>query len=153
MPAAAIALMISATSTGYPAAKGDAVGSFVQQTLDTSNYKRADADLNGDGRLESFLYVTDQDYCGSGGCTLLVLSPKGSSYRVILRSTVTQLPIRVLSTSTRGWSDIGVTVAGGGITRPYVARLRFNGNRYPGNPTVPPAIPLKQPSGKILIGG
>jgi hypothetical protein len=153
MPAAAIALIILATSTGHPVIKRDAVASFVQQTLGTSSYKRADADINGDGHLEALLYVTDQDYCGSGGCTLMVLSPKGSSYRVVLRSTVTQLPIRVLPTSTRGWRDIGVTVAGGGITRPYVARLRFNGNRYPSNPTAPPAIPLKQPSGKILIGG
>ena len=153
MPAAAIARMISATSAGHSAVKGDAVASFVQQTLGTSSYKRADADLNGDRRAEALLYVTDPDYCGSGGCTLTVLSPNGSSYRVVLRSTVTQLPIRVLPTSTRGWRDLGVTVSGGGITRPYVASLRFNGNRYPGNPAVPPAIPLKQPSGKILIGG
>ena len=145
--------MISATVMGHPAVKVDAVASFARQTLGTSNYRRADTDLNGDGRLESLLYVTDKDYCGSGGCTFVVLSPKGSSYRVVLRSTVTQVPIRVLPTSTRGWRDIGVTVAGGSITRPYVARLRFNGNRYPGNPTVPPAIPLKRSSGKILIGG
>lgn len=153
MPATAIALMIAATTTGHPAVKVDAVASFAQKTLGTTNYKRADADLNGDGRSEAILYLTDRDNCGSGGCTLVVLSPKGSSYRVVLRSTVTQLPIRVLPTSTRGWRDIGVTVAGGGITRPYVARMRFNGNRYPGNPTVPPAVPLKQPSGTILIGG
>ncbi|MCH8615764.1 hypothetical protein LZ016_06575 [Sphingomonas sp. SM33] len=153
MSAAAIALMIFATTTGYAAGKEDAVAAFVQQTLGTSSYMRADADLNGDGRSEALLYVTDKDYCGSGGCTLLVLSKKGGRYRVVLRSTVTQLPIRVLSTSTRGWRDIGVTVAGGGITRPYVARLWFNGSSYPGNPTVAPAIPLKRPSGKILIGG
>jgi hypothetical protein len=153
MLAAAITLMMFASSTGHPALREDAVATFAEHTLGTSSYKRADADLDGDGRSEAFLYLTDGDYCGSGGCTLVVLAPKGSSYRVVLRSTVTQLPIRVLPTSTRGWRDIGVTVAGGGITRPYVARLRFNGNRYPGNPTVPPAIRLKQPSGKILIGG
>jgi hypothetical protein len=153
MPAAAIALVIFATSTSHAAVKEDAVASFVQQTLGTFSYKRAEADLNGDGRPEAFLYLTDRDYCGSGGCTLVVLSPKWSSYRVVLRSTVTQLPIRVLSTFTRGWRDIGVTVEGGGITRPYVARLRFNGSRYPGNPTVPPALPLKQLSGTILISG
>jgi len=153
MPAAAIALMISVTSTGHPTVKEDAVASFVQQTLGTSSYKRADADLNGDGRSEAFFYLTDRDYCGSGGCTLVVLSRKGSSYRVVLRSTVTQLRIRLLATFTRGWRDVGVTVAGGGITRPYVARLRFDGHRYPSNPTVAPAIPLNRPSGKVLIDG
>ena len=154
MPAVAIVLGISAAATAHAGRlPSDTVASFVQQTLRTSSYKRADADLNGDGRLEAFVYVTDRDYCGSGGCTLVVLSPKGSSYRVVLRSTVTHLPIRLLASSTSGWRDVGVTVAGGGITRPYMARLRFNGHRYPSNPAVPPAVLLKRPSGKVLIGG
>jgi hypothetical protein len=107
MLAAAITLMMFASSTGHPALREDAVATFAEHTLGTSSYKRADADLDGDGRSEAFLYLTDGDYCGSGGCTLVVLAPKGSSYRVVLRSTVTQLPIRVLPTSTRGWRDIG----------------------------------------------
>ena len=131
----------------------DTVAAFVQQTLHVSSYKRADADLNGDGHSEAFIYVTDQSSCGSGGCTLVILSPRKGSYRVVLRSTVTQLPISLLPTSTRGWRDVGVSVAGGGITRTYTARLRFNGHHYPSNPTVPPAIPLNLPSGKMLIGG
>jgi len=131
----------------------DEVAAFVRRILNVSSYKRADADLNGDGRSETFIYVTDQSYCGTGGCTLLVLSPQKRSYRVVLRSTVTQLPIRLLPTSTHGWHDIGVKVAGGGIDPPYVARLRFDGRRYPSNPTIPPAVPLKQPSGKVLIRG
>jgi hypothetical protein len=129
------------------------VAAFVRRMLDVSSYKRADADLNGDGRSEVLVYVTDRSYCGSGGCTLLILSPQQRSYRVVLRSTVTQLPIWSLATSTHGWRDIGVTVAGGGIDPPYVARLRFNGRRYPSNPTIPPAVPLKRPSGKVLISG
>jgi uncharacterized low-complexity protein len=154
MRAVAVALTISVAATAHAhTTPSDAVVSFVQQKLGTSSYKRANADLNGDGRAEAFVYVTDQDYCGSGGCTLVVLSPKGSSYRVVLRSTVTQLPIRLLATATSGWRDIAVTVAGGGITRPYMARLRFNGHRYPSNPTVAPAVPLKRPSGRLLIGG
>jgi hypothetical protein len=131
----------------------DLVDVFVQQKLQISDYKRADMDLNGDGRPETFVYVTDRNYCGSGGCKLVVLSPRKGNYHVVLRSTVTQLPISVLPTSSRGWRDVGVTVAGGGITRPYMARLRFNGSRYPGNPTVAPAVPLSRPAGKVLIGG
>jgi hypothetical protein len=146
-------MMIAGAATTHASTSSDAVAAFVQRTLHVTQYKRADADLNGDGRAEALVYVTDQSYCGSGGCTLLVLSPQGRSFRVVMRSTVTRLPISLLPTSTYGWRDIGVTVAGGGINRPDVARLRFNGNRYPGNPTVPPAIPLKRPSGKVLIGG
>jgi len=149
MIAASLVFAFSTTTSGKPA---DAVATFIHRTLHVTSYKRADADLNGDSRSEAFVYVTDPGYCGSGGCTLVVLSRQGRGFRVVLRSTVTQLPIRMLPTSTRGWRDVGVTVAGGGITRRYVARLRFNGSRYPSNPTVPPAVPLKRPSGRVLIG-
>lgn len=131
----------------------NAISAFVQQRLHVSSYERADVDLNGDGRPEVFVYVTDQDYCGSGGCVLLVLSPQKDGFRVVLHSTVTQRPIRLLPTSTRGWRDVGVTVAGGGIAQPHTARLRFDGRRYPSNPTVPPAVPLKRAEGKVLISG
>jgi hypothetical protein len=143
------ALLLTAVHAG---AEADAVRAFVQRELGTSRYKRADADLNGDGRTESLIYLTDPKYCGSGGCTLIILSPSKNRYRVVMRSTVTQLPIRLLSTSSHGWRDIGVTVAGGGIARSYEVRLRFNGRRYPGNPTVPPAVPLHESIGRVLIG-
>jgi hypothetical protein len=144
------AVAILAPATGPPT---DPVAAFVEQRLLVSSYQRADADLNGDGRRETFVYATDQGKCGSGGCLLFVLSPYKDSYRVVLRSTITQRPIFLLPTSTRGWRDIGVTVSGGGILRPYTARLRFDGSRYPSNPTVSPAIPLKRPAGKVLIRG
>lgn len=152
MRALGLVLLISVAAANASVAPSDAVAGLVQQKLHVSSYKRADADLNGDGRKEIFVYVTDPGYCGSGGCTLLILSPQGTGYRVVLRSTVTQLPISLLPTSTRGWRDLGVTVSGGGITQPYMARLRFAGHRYPSNPTVPPAIPLNRPAGKVLIG-
>jgi hypothetical protein len=128
-----------------------AVSAYIERTFDHSNYKRADADLNGDGRPETFIYAIGPKPCGSGGCSLVIISPHGKSLDVVLRSSVTQLPIRLLSTSTRGWRDVGVTVAGGGITRAYMARLRFNGRRYPSNPTVPPAVHTARPSGRVLI--
>lgn len=132
-------------------AEADSVSAFIQGAFGTSNYKRADADLNGDGRKEVFAYLTAPDYCGSGGCTLVILSPRANDYRVVMRSTVTQLPIRVLPTSANGWRDVAVMVEGGGVTRPYEARLRFNGRRYPSNPTVQPSSPLRRASGTVLI--
>lgn len=152
MRVAAFVLAFSAAATAHSNGKpSDSVAAFVERTLHVSSYKRAEADLNRDGHPEAFVYVTDRDYCGSGGCMLVVLSPRGRSYRVVLRSTVTQLPIRLLRTSSHGWRDIGVTVAGGGIARPYMARLRFNGRRYPSNPTMPPAVPLRRRSGRLLM--
>ena len=149
--ALALLLPLSATTQGSPQ-RLDPVRTFVRQMLRTSTYKRADVDLNADGRKESFVYVTDPSFCGSGGCLLLVLSHRRSGYIVVMRTTLTKLPITVLRTVAHGWRDVAVTVQGDGIIRPYMARMRFNGHRYPSNPTMPPAVPLRRISGEVLIG-
>src|SRR5258708_38993361 len=107
MRAAVVFLAISAAGAAHASAKlSDGVAAFVQRTFGTSTYKRADAHLNGDGRKEVFVYLTDPDYCGSGGCSLAILSPRHGSYRVLVRTTVTRLPIMLLATSTHGWRDV-----------------------------------------------
>jgi hypothetical protein len=151
MPVIALAATAAMAALGAAAAP-DAVDLFVRNTLHASNYRRVDADLNGDGRPEALIHVRDRESCGSGGCNLYVLSPEGQGYRLVLRATLVRLPIMLLPTSTEGWRDIGVTVGGGGIRQPYVARLRYEGGHYPGNPTVPPARRLGRVSGEILIG-
>jgi hypothetical protein len=53
--------------------------------------------------------------------------------------TVARLPILVLQTKSHGWHEI---VVGGRISgdKPlFEAILSFNGQGYPGNPTIPPA--------------
>jgi hypothetical protein len=70
---------------------------------------------------------------------MMVVEPHGNTFRVIGNTTVVQLPISVLPSTAHGHPVIGVTVAGGGILNAYEALLAFNGKKYPGNPTVPPA--------------
>lgn len=106
-------------------------------------------DLNGDGRREAIVYMLGQ--CGSGGCPMVVLTPQGNNYRKVSYFTIVQLPVRVLPGIHHGWRDIGVGVHGGGIMRPYIAALRFDGRRYPFNPTVPPAVRVSRPAGTIVI--
>jgi putative lipoprotein len=144
----AVAAMIALATAGAP----DAVDLFVHNTLKVSDYRRVDADLNGDGRPEALVYVRDRESCGSGGCNFYVLSPEGQGYRMVLRATLFRLPVMLLPTSTEGWRDIGVTVGGGGIRQSYVARPRYENGHYPDNPTVPPARPLGRASGEVLIG-
>jgi hypothetical protein len=119
---------------------------------DGAGFKLADVDLHGDGQRETLIYVANPDFCGSGGCNLYVLAPRARTYRIMMRATIVQLPIRVLRSSHHGWRDIGVTVFGGGIIHPYEAVLRFDGRRYPQNPTVPPAVPVREAAGEIVIG-
>jgi len=85
------------------------------------------------------VYVTGYGWCGTGGCTLLVLEPDSSLFRVIGRTTIAQLPIRVFSTMTNGHPDIGVRVRGELRHPSYEAVLRFDGTSYPAYPSGPQA--------------
>lgn len=104
-----------------------------------TRYFAAFVHLSDDNTQQVIVRLIGGAWCGSGGCTTLILVPKDSSYRVLTKMTVAQLPIRVLDTKSNGWHDLGVWVQGGGIQPGYEARLSFNGKKYPSNPTVPPA--------------
>lgn len=124
-----------------------------------TRYRSALTDLNGDGRPEALVYAIASadgdgaaDLCGSGGCDLYVLALTPSGYRVISDISITRPPVRVLPSRSRGWQDLSVYVAGGGILPGHDVRLRFDGNSYPTNPTTPPALPLKASArGRVVI--
>lgn len=86
-------------------------------------------DLNGDGKVEHFVFFQNSYFCGSGGCTYFLFSHHG---QLIIRFTVAEQPIIVLSTQTKGWSDLLL------FHRGQSHKLRFDGQRYPGNPSLAP---------------
>ena len=115
-------------------------------------YFDAFVDLNGDGKKEAIVYLMGDGWCGSGGCTMLVLASEATSFKVVTEITISRPPIRVLSSTSHGWHNISVWVAGGGIEPAYEAELRFDGKTYPGNPSVAPARRLNgKVQGKIVI--
>ena len=118
-----------------------------------TRYAAAFVDLRDDGTQAAIVYLIGPRWCGSGGCSCLILVPEGESYKVITKTTVTELPIRVLSTKTNGWHDLGVWVKGGPHPG-FEAKLKFNGKKYPSNPSVPPAQRLqKGVEGRVVIAG
>lgn len=104
-----------------------------------TEYSAVFVDLKDDGSKEVIVYLSGQAWCGSGGCTMLIVAPQDQSYRVVTEVPITRLPIRMLATKSNGWHDIGVVVAGGGILQGYEAKLSFDGRRYPHNPSTAPA--------------
>lgn len=104
-----------------------------------TRYVAAFVHLRDDNSQQVIVYLIGTSWCGTGGCTTLILVPKESSYTVLTEMSVAQQPIRVLETKSNGWHDLGVWVQGGGIRPGYEARLSFDGKTYPDNPTVPPA--------------
>jgi hypothetical protein len=116
-----------------------------------ARYSAAFVNLSRDGSQQVIVYLTGREWCGSGGCTTLVLVPKDSTYKVQTKMTVTRLSLRVLSDHNNGWHDLGVWVQGGGVEPGYEARLRFNGTKYPNNPT-PQATRLnRNVEGQVVI--
>lgn len=115
----------------------------VRPDVKSTKYLASFVDLRDDGAQEAMVYLTNDGWCGSGGCTTLILSPEGSSYHVIAKIPIVQLPIRVLPTKSHGWRDISVLVEGGGEPS-YEAKLSFDGKTYPSNPSMPPSIRLRQ---------
>src|SRR6185312_5883971 len=69
----------------------------------SKSYLSASAKLHSGPQSQTIVYLTGQEWCGSGGCTTLILEPKGSSYRLISKISLTRLPIRVLRCTTNGW--------------------------------------------------
>lgn len=84
-------------------------------------------DLNGDGNLEIFVGMTGTYFCGSGGCTIYLLSNQGD---VITRFTVVDYPIYIDQESTNAWKNL--IMYSGRENR----RVIFDGQTYPSNPSV-----------------
>lgn len=100
-------------------------------------YFQAEQDLNDDGQPEVIVHVVGPQVCGSGGCETLVFSREAEALTLVAETTLTRPPIMVAEASTHGWHDLGVAVSGGGESGSY-ARLRYDGEQYPSNPTVSP---------------
>ncbi len=100
--------------------------------------------LSDESEAEFLVYLSGPDYCGSGGCTTLIFAKQKGQFQLKSRLTLVRTPIIVCSHRTNRWNDLIVFVAGGGIQPGTYSVLPFNGRNYPENPTVKPAVPLRQ---------
>jgi hypothetical protein len=101
-----------------------------------TRYLAADVHLKEGGDGQTLVYLIGSDWCGSGGCEMLVLDRDGQTYRLVTEVSLVRLPVRLLSSRRNGWRDIAVWVGGGGDVQGHEARLIFDGKAYPGNPSM-----------------
>jgi hypothetical protein len=122
------------------------------KNVEASRYVAAFVHLRDDNSQQVIVYLIGRVWCGTGGCTALILVPKDSSYTVLTEMSVVQQPIRVLETRSNGWYDLGVWVEGGGVRPGYEAKMSFDGKSYQDNPTVRPAQRLTtKVKGKVVV--
>lgn len=100
------------------------------QNFEPTPYLFAFVNLADAEKRQAVVYLTDQGWCGSSGCTLLILSKDGDSYKTLSRIPGVRLPISRLATSSHGWRDLSVLIQGGGVMDGYRQTLRFNGAEY-----------------------
>ena len=99
-------------------------------------------DLNADGNMEIFVRLMGPYFCGSGGCTFLLLDTYGE---VITKFTVTRAPIFAENSKVNGWSVLLVKDAG------VFKELTYENGSYPSNPSVLPKAPYDAPSGHAQV--
>jgi hypothetical protein len=123
----------------------------LEQWRDEIRYYYNRIDLNGDKRQEIFVLLVGRMVCGSGGCSALIFEDKNGEYDLVSRFSLVNNPIIISNTTTNGWKDIIIPVAGGGI-KSFFAQMKFDGDSYPLNPSVQPEVKAdKKVRGKAII--
>ncbi len=121
---------------------------FINKTDPSNNqYRWLTYDLNGDGNEELLVQL---DWCGSGGCTLLVFENHQKEWRFNSRITLVNSPIMLGQQTSHGWRDLIFNVSGGGAT-PAQHVMQYTGVSYPINPSMAPTANPEQISGVRLF--
>ena len=107
-----------------------------EQNIDAAGtrYRWLTYDLNHDGKNELLVQL---DWCGSGGCTLLIFENGQKTWQFNSKVTLVNTPINLGSERHQQWQDLVLFVSGGGAI-PNQHTLRFNGSEYPLNPSLAP---------------
>ncbi len=126
------------------------------QPIEPTEYRVELLDLNGDGVREAMVLMLGRHWGGSGGQSMFLFRGTRDGFSWLGRMTCVQFPMEgsvcVMKTKTKGWCDLAVRVHGRGAKQKYAA-MKFDGARYPLNPTVQ-AVMADWPEGKfVLVSG
>lgn len=136
-----IALFSSIAQAEDSSALGSAAYSYLVKRGDNSHpiLRTFSFDLNGDGRVDGIVLLTGNDWCGSGGCNMLVFRGTETGFSFVSQSTITQEPLMVLPETQHGWRTL---IVNSGRTGKVL--LQFDGHRYPSSPSIQPKPSLQQ---------
>lgn len=101
---------------------------------DIAFYYYNKVDLNGDNKPEVIVYAYGPMLAGSGGGSGLILKEISEGYQIISKLSLVRTPIIISNNKTNGWKDIIMEVSGGGAT-PSKVTMKFDGKKYPSNPS------------------
>src|SRR5689334_14377845 len=101
---------------GAPPSLGAAVQSYVEKKGDHElpPFRYALTDLDGDGRADAIVLLLGGNWCGSGGCNMLVFHRERDGFTLVSASTITNEPIRVSPEKAHDWRTLIVFSKGKG---------------------------------------
>lgn len=99
-------------------------------------------DLNNDNKEEIFIGLISPYFCGTGGCTMLILN---SDFSLNSKITVVEFPIFISENLNNGWKDL-ILLSNGNYHL-----LKFTGKKYPSNPSVEEVIEINSSINKIEL--
>jgi hypothetical protein len=111
-----------------------------------NKYRFALVDLNDDKIADAIVFFDSLESCGTGGCILEIYRGTKRGFEFLSGSTITLPPIRVTSEKRYGWKTLIVLTGGTGDVL-----LRFNGSRYPLNPSLQPKAIQSQINSAITV--
>ncbi|WOE42839.1 hypothetical protein [Acinetobacter chinensis] len=100
-------------------------------TQTTAQYDFALTDLNADAVDDAVVLLKGMDWCGSGGCTLLIFKGTALRFDLVSKTTLVNTPVDVSDKPINGWKSLSVYSKGTGNVL-----LKFDGQTYPGNPSM-----------------
>lgn len=119
---------------------------YAKEDADGRKFMYASIDLNDDGKNEYIVGMVGPSFCGSGGCTMLVLT---NSLKLNSTFSVVDYPVYIGAPGTKEvtkkYSNLYVYSKGKG----YV-KLAWNGTKYgPSNASMAPKVPDDIKNGKV----
>ena len=91
-------------------------------------------DLNQDGLKDAVVLLKSSNWCGSGGCTMLIFKGKASqNFDFVSKTTLVDNPIYSTNYTQSGWKQLLVYSRKHGQVM-----LKFDGVKYPLNPSLLP---------------
>lgn len=112
----------------------------LKKGTDKVRYYYNEIDLNDDGIPEVVVYLVGNKFCGNEGCSVAIFKSTIPGYQLLSNISPVFQPIVVSAERTNGYHDLIVYVSRGGAD-PFYARLKFQHNSYPSNPTQQPRVP------------
>ena len=119
----------------------------------SSVYQHRRVDLNNDGKRDALVILKNPygHWCGMYGCTMLIMRANKDDFDLVNAVQTVREPLTVMNNTTSGWRNIVIHVSGR-WTQTKDVLLRYDGNKYPTNPSeLPPYGIVSEGEGQQLF--